>query len=135
LYPASFLVGLGRASYAILVVSKRGHGKGTTTMLLIRTGMRVRVTHLTDIIGVDAHAAATMSEREQDLLHKAIIHERRRGTFTPTWPKQILTPAGTMLEGLVTNDDGGFFDLCLGSGEAIEFYDGDDTIQIEVLAG
>ena len=103
-------------------------------MLAIRTGMRVRITHLTDIIGVDEHAAATMSQREQDSLHKAIIQALRQGTFEPTWPNKILTPAGTVVEGLVTNDDGGFFDLHLGSGDRLGYYDGDDTIRIEVLA-
>jgi hypothetical protein len=105
-----------------------------TTMIAIRTGMRVRVTHLTDVIGVDEHAAAAMSEREQDTLHKAIIHALRRGTFKPTWPNKILTPAGTVVEGIVTDDDGGFFDLRLCNGDNIGFYDGDDTIRIEVLA-
>ena len=103
-------------------------------MLAIRTGMRVRITHLTDIIGVDEHAAAAMSEREQDNLHKAIIHALRTGTFEPSWPNKILTPAGTIVEGLVTNDDGGFFDLHLGIGDSNGYYDGDDTIRIEVLA-
>ncbi len=102
-------------------------------MLAIRTGMRVRITHLRDIIGVDEHAAAAMSEREQDSLHKAIIHALRKGTFEPTWPNKILTPAGTVVEGLVTNDDGGFFDLHLGTGDSIGYYDGDDTIRIEVI--
>jgi len=105
-----------------------------TTMIAIRTGMRVRITHLTDIIGMDERAAAAMSEREQDTLHKAIIHALRRGKFKPTWPNIILTPAGTVVEGIVTHDDGGFFDLHIGNGDAIGFYDGDDTIRIEVLA-
>ena len=103
-------------------------------MIVIRTGMRLRITHLTDIIGVDEHAAAAMSEREQDTLHKATIHALRKGTFTPTWPNKILTPAGTVVEGIVTDDDGGFFDLDLGNGENIGYYDGDDTIRIEVIA-
>lgn len=104
-------------------------------MIAIRKGMRVRITHLTDIIGVDEHAAAAMSEREQDTMHKEIIHALRKGTFTPTWPNQILTPAGTVVEGIVTDNDGGFFDLNLGNGDSIGYYDGDDTILIEVLAG
>jgi hypothetical protein len=103
------------------------------TMLAIRTGMRVRITHLTDIIGVDEDAAAAMSEREQDSLHKAIIQALRKGTFEPAWPNKILTPAGTVFEGLVTDDDGGFFDLHLGMGDSIGYYDGDDTIRIEVI--
>ena len=102
-------------------------------MIVIRTGMRLRITHLTDIIGVDEHAAATMTEREQDSLHKATIHALRKGTFTPTWPNKILTPAGTVVEGIVTDDDGGFFDLHLGNGDNIGYYDGDDTIRIEVI--
>ena len=105
-----------------------------TTMIAIRTGMRVRITHLTDIIGVDERAAAAMSEHEQDTLHKAIILALRRGTFKPIWPSKILTPAGTVVEGIVMDDDGGFFDLHLCNGDDIGFYDGDDTIQIEVLA-
>jgi hypothetical protein len=103
-------------------------------MIAIRTGMRVRITHLTDVIGVDEHAAAAMSVHEQDALHKAIIHALRRGTFKETWPNKILTPAGTVVEGIVTDDDGGFFDLHLCNGDSIGFYDGDDTIRIEVLA-
>ena len=103
-------------------------------MNAIRTGMRVRITHLTDIIGVDEQAAAAMSEREQDTLHKATIYALRKGTFTPIWPNKILTPAGTIVEGIVTDDDGGFFDLHLFNGDDIGFYDGDDTIRIEVLA-
>jgi hypothetical protein len=105
-----------------------------TTMLAIRTGMRVRITHLTDIIGVDECATAAMSTKEQDAVHKAIIQARRQGTFKPTWPNKILTPVGTMVEGIVTDDDGGFFDLRLGNGDDIGFYDGDDTIRIELLA-
>jgi hypothetical protein len=105
-----------------------------TTMLAIRTGMRVRITHLTDIIGVDEHATAAMSEREQDTLHKAIIHALRKGTFEAAWPNKILTPAGTVVEGIVTADDGGFFDLHVGNGDSIGYYDGDDTILIEVIA-
>jgi hypothetical protein len=105
-----------------------------TTMITIRAGMRVRITHLTDIIGVDEHATAAMSEREQDSLHKALIQALRKGTFKPTWPNKILTPAGTVVEGVVIDDDGGFFDLHLGNGENVGFYAGDDTIQIEVLA-
>ena len=104
-----------------------------TTMIAIRTGMRVRITYLIDIIGIDEHAAAAMSAKEQDRLHTALIQARRGGTFTPSWPNKIVTPAGTVVEGTVTHDDGGFFDLYLGNGDAIGFYDGDDTIRIEVL--
>ena len=103
-------------------------------MFAIRTGMRVRITHLTDIIGVDEHAAAGMSERERDTLHKGIIQALRKGTFEPAWPNKILTSAGTVVEGIVTDDDGGFFDLHLDNGDSIGYYDGDDTIRIEVLA-
>jgi hypothetical protein len=102
-------------------------------MIAIRTGMRVRITHLTDVIGVDEHAAAAMTEREQDSLHKAMIHALRKGTFEPAWPNKILTPAGTVVEGIVMDDDGGFFNLRLENGDSIGYYDGDDTIRIEVI--
>lgn len=88
--------------------------------MTIRTGQRIRITNLKDVIATDDEA-----------LERAKAGPDGRIQV----PKKIVITAGSVLEGIVTDVDvDGFFDLNLDNGDAIGFYEGDPSITIEILS-
>jgi hypothetical protein len=87
----------------------------------IRTGQRVRVTFLTDVVGTDYEAL------------NALFATREPGERFPP-PQKIYHCAGDQVEGVVTAVVDRFFDVTTDNGEIVGFTGPDSSIRIELLS-
>lgn len=88
----------------------------------IRTGQRVRITQLTDVIATD------------DAALNRLFATAQPGQPIPV-PKQVVARAGTVYEGYVTDvGTDGFFDVTFDDREDACFYEGDPAISITILS-
>ena len=113
---------------------------------IVRTGQRIRVTSLVDVTMTDPAVDVVLQEATEwrgpgPFPRQSEIDALPRGPsvagphLTCIKVPKVVTPAGTVYEGIVTDTDSawGFFDLNMDDGEAITFTTIDPDIRIDEI--